>query len=50
VKVDGDTATATFTGQATHVRDDNGKEMRWSCGGEYSYRFAKHLKAGSHRR
>jgi ketosteroid isomerase-like protein len=41
VKVDGDTATATFTGQATHLRDDNGKEVRWSCGGEYSYRFAK---------
>jgi fermentation-respiration switch protein FrsA (DUF1100 family)/ketosteroid isomerase-like protein len=41
VKIEGETATATFTGQATHVRDDNGQEARWSCGGDYTYRFAR---------
>jgi ketosteroid isomerase-like protein len=39
VKMEGDTAaTCTFTGQATHVKE-NGE--RWSCGGDYTYRFAR---------
>ncbi len=41
VKVDGDKATSTFTGQATHVRDENGKAVRWNCGGEYTYGFIR---------
>ncbi len=38
VKVEGDAAICTFTGQATHVQE-NGE--RWSCGGDYVYRFAR---------
>lgn len=36
VKVDGDVATASFTGQATHLKTDG---SRWSCGGDYVYTF-----------
>jgi ketosteroid isomerase-like protein/dienelactone hydrolase len=38
VKVSGDRATATFTGQATHVKTDG---TRWNCGGDYTYAFAR---------
>jgi ketosteroid isomerase-like protein len=38
VTVEGDLATCTFTGQATHVKE-NGE--RWTCGGDYTYRFAR---------
>ncbi|GAB4460612.1 MAG: hypothetical protein OHK0029_24900 [Armatimonadaceae bacterium] len=38
VTVQGDSATATFNGMATHVKA-NGE--RWSCGGDYVYRFAR---------
>jgi ketosteroid isomerase-like protein len=39
VKIEGDAvATCTFTGQATHVK---GNGERWSCGGDYTYRFAR---------
>ena len=41
IKIEGDTAIATFTGQATHVRDAGGKETRWSCGGDYEYRLSR---------
>lgn len=41
VKVEGDRATGTFSGQATHLRDENGKEHRWSCGGNYTYGFTR---------
>lgn len=41
ITIDGDTATATFTGQATHIREENSKEIRWSCGGDYTYRLAR---------
>lgn len=41
IKIEGDTATATFTGQATHVRDANGRETRWSCGGDYEYKLGR---------
>lgn len=41
VTVDGDTAVADFTGQATHVRDANGTQTRWSCGGNYEYKLAR---------
>jgi hypothetical protein len=36
--ITGDTATATFTGQATHLKNDGN---RWSCGGDYSFKLAK---------
>lgn len=38
VQVDGDRATATFTGQATHAHAGG---ERWSCGGDYSYVFSR---------
>jgi fermentation-respiration switch protein FrsA (DUF1100 family)/ketosteroid isomerase-like protein len=38
VKVEADAATCTFTGQATHVKENG---ARWSCGGDYTYRFAR---------
>jgi len=38
VRVDGDHATATFTGQATHLKTDG---SRWNCGGDYIYRFIR---------
>lgn len=41
VTLEGDVATATFTGQATHVRDVDGKETRWSCGGDYEYKLSR---------
>lgn len=41
VTANGDTATCRFTGQATHVRSDNGRDIRWSCGGDYEYRLAR---------
>ncbi|MBC7808107.1 MAG: alpha/beta fold hydrolase [Akkermansiaceae bacterium] len=42
IKIEGDAASATFTGQATHIRDaGGGKVTRWSCGGDYSYRLAR---------
>jgi ketosteroid isomerase-like protein len=41
VKIEGDKAICTFSGQATHVRDENGKPVRWSCGGDYTYGFTR---------
>ncbi len=41
VKIDGDKATSTFSGQATHLRDADGKAARWSCGGDYTYSFTR---------
>lgn len=41
IALDGHTATATFTGQATHVRETKGKTTRWSCGGDYGFRLAR---------
>ena len=41
IKIEGDAATALFTGQATHLRDADGKESRWSCGGDYEYQLAR---------
>lgn len=38
VTIQGDQATAAFSGQATHVKT-NGE--RWSCGGDYTYRFVR---------
>lgn len=35
VQIDGSAATATFTGQATHVHGDK----RWSCGGDYEFKL-----------
>jgi ketosteroid isomerase-like protein len=38
VQVEGDHATATFTGQATHTKTDG---SGWNCGGDYSYQFTR---------
>lgn len=38
VQVDGDRATVTFTGQATHLKPDG---SRWNCGGDYVYQFVR---------
>jgi SnoaL-like domain len=38
VNVTCDRATATFTGQATHLKRDG---TRWNCGGDYTYEFAR---------
>lgn len=38
VTLNGDRATVTFTGQATHEKADR---TRWSCGGDYTYAFAR---------
>jgi ketosteroid isomerase-like protein len=38
INVTGERASATFTGQATHVKSDG---TRWCCGGDYTYAFAR---------
>lgn len=41
VKAEGDKAVCNFSGQATHLRDEDGTEVRWSCGGDYTYAFSR---------
>lgn len=42
MRLNGDVASATFTGQATHVRERDGSEVWWSCGGSYECKFERH--------
>jgi uncharacterized protein len=41
IEIEGDRATGRFTGQATHARDAGSKQVRWSCGGDYEFRFLR---------
>jgi hypothetical protein len=45
VQIDGTSAIARFQGQATHVRTENGSDVRWTCGGEYLFRFVRDAAA-----